>query len=216
MYILKDLKNFLKKFNKNYQSEYLLKKEFYYFRSKKKILDIGCGEGNFLAFDKKRIQGIDLNRKSIKICQKKGFRAIFGEAVKIPFKSLSFDGVHASHIIEHLYPDDAYKFLTEVDRVLMGGGTFVLSTPTLWNGFYNDFTHVKPYNPESILRYMVHNGSEKTKNSIKGKYELIHLDYRYEILPLPGRGGRLIANYLYMYHIHSLFKNGYTLVLRKK
>lgn len=214
--MFKDLKNYFKKINKNYQAEYLLALEYSFFKTQGKILDVGCGEGNFIKINPKRVIGIDTNKKSIAACKKKQLHAVFGSAVKIPFKNSSFYGVHASHIIEHLLPDEAMNFLKEVDRVLKKDGVFVISTPLLWKGFYNDFTHVKPYNPESILRYMVQEGFEKTLSSFVGKYDCVNLIYRYNQLPLPGKLGKLISNYLYTFNIHTLSKNGYMLILRKK
>lgn len=210
-----DLKNFLKKFDRNYQAEYLSKQEYLFFNKTDLILDVGTAEGSFIKHNSQRIVGIDTNKESIRICKKKGFNVVLGSALKMPFKKTTFDGVHASHIIEHLYPKDAYIFLKEVDRVLKHKGIFVLSTPLFWNGFYNDFTHVKPYNPESILRYLVYDGSEKTLKSFHGRYKLVKIVYRYNTLYFPFRLGRLLGNYLYTLGVHGLSKNGYTLVLKK-
>lgn len=210
------LRNFYRKFNKNYQQEYLLKREFSYFEQKGKILDLGCGEGDFINLDPKRIIGVDNNKKSIELCKKRKFKAVYSSATRLPFKKDYFDGVHCSHLIEHLYPHDAHKMLSEVSRVLKKGGIFVLSTPIFWEGFYNDFTHIKPYNPESILRYLVLHGQEKTLVDINGRFKKIDLYWRYRPLNLPGRIGYLLSNYLYQFGFHSMKKDAYTIVLRKK
>lgn len=209
------LKNFYHNINKNFQFEFLQKKEFSYFSNCKKILDIGCGVGNFLALSPKRIYGIDINRKSVASAVRKGLMAKYGKATSLQFDNLSFDGIHCSHVIEHLFPEDAYKLLAEVSRVLSKGGIFVISTPTLWNGFYNDFTHIKPYNPKSIERYLCEEGHEKTYAGMPYKYKKMDFYWRYETFPLPGRIGKLISNYIYKFHIHSFKKNAYTLVLKK-
>ncbi len=186
-----------------------------YFKNCSKILDLGCGIGNFIALDKKRITGIDSNKKNILLCKKQHFNAILGNVTLIPFHNNYFDGIHASHIIEHLMPKDAHKMLTEVGRVLKIKGIFVLSTPVLWKGFYNDFTHIKPYYPESIIRYLCNDGIEKTLNDIPYVFIVRKLYWRFRPFSIPGKIGYLIANYLYTLNIHSLSKDGYTIVLEK-
>ena len=209
------LKNFYCRFNKNYKSEYLLKKEFSYFVSAKRVLDLGCGEGDFVGLDKERIIGVDNNKNSIAICKNKNLRVFYGQATRIPFEKDYFDGVHCSHLIEHLFPKDAHKMLSEVSRILKKGGVFTISTPILWEGFYNDFTHVKPYNPESILRYLLKRGQEKTFSNIKGQFKQVDFYWRYRSFNLLGKMGNLITNYLYQFGFHTATKDAYTLVLKK-
>jgi predicted SAM-dependent methyltransferase len=64
----------------------------------------------------------------------------------LPFPASSCDAVYASHLLEHLYLDDALKLLRECFRVLRPGGTLRLVVPDLraivreYNGervFYN-------------------------------------------------------------------------------
>lgn len=213
------MKNILKKFyhkiNKNYQLEYLFKKELSYFENSKNILDIGCGNGNFIKLDPKRIIGLDSNKESLLVCKRKKFKVFYGNATSLPFNSKVFEGVHCSHIIEHLYPDKAYKMLQEIARVLKENGVLVLSSPLLWEGFYNNFTHIKPYNPESILRYLVDEGEEKTFCEIKDRFMKIDLYWRFRLLKLPTRFGYLLSNFLYQFGVHTLLKDAYTLVVKK-
>ncbi len=210
------LKNFYRKFNRNYQHEFLFKKELSYFKDAKRILDLGCGEGVFLTLDKKRIIGVDSNKKSIKLCKEKRLNAIYASVTKLPFDKETFDGVHCSHLIEHLMPKDAHKMLSEVARVIKKDGVLVLSTPILWKGFYNDFTHIKPYNPESILRYLTYGSRDKTLTDIRSKFTKIDFYWRYRPISFPGRIGYLISNYLYQFGFHSWKKDAYTMVLRKE
>lgn len=200
---------------KNYQQEYLLKREFFYLKDCKKILDIGCGEGEFMRLSPKKIIGIDSNKKSIQICRKNKLNVVLGEATKLPFANNFFDGVHCCHVIEHMYPSQAHKMLSEVSRVLKKNGIFLLSTPILWHGFYNDFTHIKPYNPESLIRYLCVEGKEKTLGEVGGRFELLDLYWRYRPVPMPTKAGRIISSFLYQYGLHGLRRDAYTLVLRK-
>lgn len=209
------LRDAILRLKKNYQAEFLRKKELAYFANCQKILDIGCGVGEFVKLDRKRIIGLDQNKKSLAIGKKKKLKVVWGEATKLPFPARSFNGVHCSHVIEHLPPKEAYKMLKEIARVLKKGGIFVLSTPILWSGFYDDFTHVKPYNPKSIIRYLCEDAAQRTFVDIKAKFEKVDLYWRFRPLPLPGKIGYLLATFLYQYGLHSLKKDAYTLVLRK-
>lgn len=199
----------------NYQQLYQLRRELAYLDNCKKVLDIGCGDGEFISLSPDRIEGLDISEQTVKNCLSKGLRATLGSATKFPFKTGSFDGVHCSHLIEHLYPNDAYKMLQEVGRVLKKRGVFVLSTPLLWKGFFEDFTHLKPYYPSAIERYLVYEGEQHTMNSYPYRFERVDLFYRYRPLPLPTRNGRLAANWLYQYNIHTFTRDAYTLILRK-
>lgn len=209
------LPNAILKLKKNYQAEFLYKRELAYFANCQRILDIGCGVGEFVKLDPKRIIGLDQNKKSLALCQKKKLTVVWGRATKLPFPVGSFDGVHLSHVIEHLLPEEAYKMLKEVARVLKRKGVFVLSTPILWSGFYNDLTHIKPYYPKSIIRYLCEDGEQRTFASIKAKFEKVDFYWRFRPLPLPGKIGWLLANFLYQYGLHSFKKDAYTLVLKK-
>lgn len=209
------LKNFYNKYKKDYYKDFLLVRELEYFKSSKKVLDIGCGEGNFLSMKPAKLVGVDSNRSSIAICKKRGLHATYGSALYLPFADSSFDGVHCSHLIEHFHPKEAYRVLQEATRVLKKNGIFVLSTPVMWSGFFDDFTHVKPYNPRSIERYLCDNGSEKTLKSLTYKFSKKDFYWRYRPIPLPGKIGSLLSSLLYMNNIHSFRRDAYTLVLVK-
>lgn len=49
----------------------------------------------------------------------------------LPFPDGTFDSVYALHIIEHLTPEEASRFVAETRRVLRAGGILRLSTPDL-------------------------------------------------------------------------------------
>ena len=65
------------------------------------------------------------------------------------------------------------------------------------------------------MRYLCHEGEQKTFLKSKYSFRMIDFFWRYRLLPLPGKLGYLVANYLYQYGIHTLKKDAYTLVLQK-
>jgi 2-polyprenyl-3-methyl-5-hydroxy-6-metoxy-1,4-benzoquinol methylase len=100
---------------------------------KKKILEIGCGQGfNTYILSKDKINtvtGIDLSNTDIKIAKKRypgvDFRIMNAE--RLAFKGNKFDKVIALQILEHV--DNLDKVLSEIARVLKLKGKLVASIP---------------------------------------------------------------------------------------
>jgi methionine biosynthesis protein MetW len=100
---------------------------------KSKILDIGCGDGSFIAKfrDRCKLFGIDISAKAVKLAEKAGVSAYRSDisSERLPFEDECFDLVYMGDIIEHLInPDFA---ITETARVMKPSGFLVLSTPNL-------------------------------------------------------------------------------------
>ncbi|MBT4540731.1 class I SAM-dependent methyltransferase [Candidatus Woesearchaeota archaeon] len=195
---------------------------FKYMKKCRNILDVGCGIGRFISLSPKRISGIDHSDDSIRICKKKGYNVTKANVKNLPFDSGSFDGVHSSHVIEHLYPEYAYEMLTELVRVLKVGGIMVIRSPMLYEGFFDDFTHVKPYHPKALFHYLIteEKTDQTTKSPINAKFKLLKLKYRRAPLFLGIEDTKLffltpIFNLLYGFGISSFKKTGYMLILKK-
>lgn len=201
---------------------------------KNKILDVGCGVGNFISLDPKHIEGVDQNKESLKILNKRGFKAKLGQVTKLPFKKGEFDGIFCGHVIEHLYPEQALSMLYEFDRILKPGGVIVMKTPLMYGRFYNDLTHIRPYPPESIMDYLMVTNQESTQRTADRKitnFRITNLFFRYDFLYYPQLEparindqmtrkivtlAKIISVVLYRIGIQNYFvKNGYTIVLEK-
>lgn len=119
-----------------------------------KILDVGCGRGEFtkgfkdlgmevFAIDREKSDSEILNGVEIKLTEieKKSF----------PFRNKTFDYVFSKSVIEHFQNPD--NFMNESYRVLKPGGRIIIMTPD-WKSqrhmFYDDFTHVHPYTQNSL------------------------------------------------------------------
>ena len=76
-----------------------------------------------------------------------------GSADNLPFPDSSVDAIYSCWLLEHL--NDPVVALTEARRVLRpnGYGLFIVpSVRSLTRGFYNDYTHIRPYSPQSLAQ----------------------------------------------------------------
>ena len=197
------------------------------------VIDVGAGDGRFakLVAERLDIKPVLLDANANTICQlSKDFcNVLLYEAPEpLPFKSASVDFIHCSHLVEHLTPPQLYSLLCEFDRVLKEYGLVCISAPLLWRNFYYDLSHIRPYYPEVIVRYMCSSQSRNyTRALIKGRYNVIRLVYRYDIRDFDldeGIGSRhkfidiVIQVFKKMLSVGSIChfsRNGYTLILRK-
>lgn len=95
-----------------------------------KILDIGCGDGNFLdSLPRKRFikYGIDTNPDAVKICLSKNIHA-FQANIGTPhlFKQM-FNLITLNHVFEHLSSPESS--LTNIHHLLKKGGYLIMSLP---------------------------------------------------------------------------------------
>jgi ubiquinone/menaquinone biosynthesis C-methylase UbiE len=88
----------------------------------RRILDAGCGFGWFGRYKPEGVEviGVDINEEKLKIAQTYE-KVIKGNICFLPFRDSSFDGVLASHILEHVQDD--HRAMKEFYRVLRGGGS---------------------------------------------------------------------------------------------
>jgi len=127
-----------------------------------KILDVGCGDGNFSvllkeACNAKELYGIEISKKGVESARKKGVKCyqLDIDEEDFPFENDYFDAIFAGEIIEHLYDPD--HLLDEVYRVLKPEGVFILTTPNL-SSIYNRislFLGFQPFHMGVSLRYNI-------------------------------------------------------------
>ena len=195
------------------------------------ILDIGAGEGEFV--DYLNLKGkysnlflLDANKNTVEFLKKRFDNVLFYKVPnELPFHARTVDFIHCSHIIEHLYSEELYTFLREVDRILKVNGIFAVSTPLLWKGFYGDLTHIRPYNPSIFRNYLCSNSKNRSRQIIATTYSELELVYRYREMDFSEGWGSTVAIVdLIMQLSKRIFSklgfrkyeiNGYTLVLQK-
>ena len=118
------------------------------------VLDLGAGDQYLKPeFEKNHMSytGLDIDDLNL-------------ETDKINSDDNVFDLVVSYSVIEHLY--DPQNFLSEIFRVMKPGGIVLIETPN-WHysfkTFYNDYTHVRPFCPESLKALLIANGFDSVR-----------------------------------------------------
>ena len=198
------------------------------------IVDIGAGEGDFFLHMKDRkfptenVYLLDFNEKTVESNKREHTpnSLMYLAPNRLPFEDGTADVVHTSHMIEYLTPGEIYPFMQEMDRILADGGYMVISAPMFWNDFYNDLGHLRPYNPRVFHKYFIEMYRNPRLQRISDNYEMPELVYRYYQAPLDEGWGSTIPaldtvivslkRILGKLGIKKMYKNGYTIVLKKK
>jgi SAM-dependent methyltransferase len=204
---------------KNYRPSYLfiLKKRLqskswlvdFYFKNKK-VLDIGCGEGDFVKIDKDNFYGIDINKRVVSDLQAKGLQVKLGSVDKIDYPDSFFEGIYCHNVIEHLSIDKAYDLIKESARVLAKDGLFILASELVTRKFWHTFGHVKPYPPEAVLKLLRHDSREEFEGiNCFEKVGIIYFGQYFK-----SKAVYLVITFIAYYL--PFFRREYYLVLKKK
>ncbi len=147
------------------------RQEFYipYFKGCRRVLDLGCGRGEFLELLKELDVtgvGVDLNPDAISACRAKNIEAhqtdIFDFLSSQPDRS--FDGIFCAHVVEHLAPERLPNLVDLAAQNLVPGGLFAVETPNagclaIFAGdFYLDPTHQRPVPSQQLDFYLQETG----------------------------------------------------------
>lgn len=100
-----------------------------------KILDVGCGGGEFLAQLKKEgfaaLFATDMDQYFNPRMDAVEFEKVNFCYEKLPWENNSFDLVTAWEVFEHL--ENPHFIINEIERVLKPGGTLVISMPNVFH-----------------------------------------------------------------------------------
>jgi 2-polyprenyl-3-methyl-5-hydroxy-6-metoxy-1,4-benzoquinol methylase len=123
-------------------------------KKKARILDIGCGAGDFLLMLKeqefKGAEGLDYSQRAKKFAEKRGLRVTLCDVEKEkPTFKYKFDVIVLGDILEHVF-DPAF-FLNKIKKLLRKNGWLLISVPNAgWylNGilltFFPQFIRLSP------------------------------------------------------------------------
>jgi SAM-dependent methyltransferase len=120
----------------------------------RKVLDVGCGFGDFLRFVEEEgveAAGVDVSSHAVAKARKK----VKGEVYKLdvasnalPFSSKSFDAVTIFDVVEHL--SSSKLLFQEVFRVLSPGGLAFITTPNHQGWLREITTKIFPDDPTHV------------------------------------------------------------------
>jgi len=104
-------------------------------KAEKKILELGCGTGEYtlrLVKTGSNIIAIDISNSLIQQAKQKVNSAnfIIANAENLPFKDNTFDAIVGNAVLHHLNLDNA---LSEIKRVLKSGGSIAFTEPNMLN-----------------------------------------------------------------------------------
>ena len=139
--------------------------QFYlpHFTGCRRVLDIGCGRGEFLEMMRDAgipASGIDLSGESVAMCRHKGLEAaradLFEYLAGLPEASL--DGIFCAQVVEHLPPARLPEMIQLCASRLSRNGAIAIETPNpeclaiFATHFYLDPTHTRPV-PHPLLAF---------------------------------------------------------------
>ena len=101
------------------------------FRNKGRLLDVGCGNGEFLQLARLygwAVSGVDFDLEAVSTARANGLDIKHG-GIDVINKKERYDFISLSHVIEHVY--DPVGFLKQCASLLSDGGVLWLETPNI-------------------------------------------------------------------------------------
>jgi SAM-dependent methyltransferase len=142
------------------------------------ILDVGCGYGRTLRALRSEgltTLGIEINPLIVEQNRLDGLDCVLPEQFRA--SGITADIILMSHVVEHFEPRALLTFMDDYLGYLRPGGFLVVATPLASDRFFDDFDHVRPYQPLGFL--MVY-GAGDAQVQYRGKHrlELVDLWFR--------------------------------------
>jgi len=125
-----------------------------------KVLDYGCGIGDFVRFRDNTV-GIDVNPHNVEHCKNYNKEAYTIEIDgDLPFEDESFDSVLIDNVLEHVL--EPKRIMEELVRVCKKGGTIMIGVPTE-KGFSHDPDHKVFYQEKELIELCTKYNLEKSE-----------------------------------------------------
>lgn len=124
-----------------------------FFRGKGRILDFGCGPGDFLiicAQSGVEVTGVDDSDYSIGLAKARGLSVVRVNDFNQKPVEQEYELILLQSVVEHLH--EPVEVLRGLSNRLLPGGRMIVSAPTPGPHFWDDPTHIRPFTPASFLR----------------------------------------------------------------
>lgn len=130
------------------------------------VLDIGCATGDFIqelratGLDAK---GIEYSEYGTHVCLEKGLDVVQGDMFQVDYGTQQFDGIHISHVLEHLTdPNEAIK---QLKKWIKPGGWIYIEVPLQFDGLLEKFQSYRQP-PKRFDVFSIHHCSFFTPHSL--------------------------------------------------
>jgi O-antigen chain-terminating methyltransferase len=143
------------------------KQRFYvpFFQGCGRVLDLGCGRGEFLELMKEagiEAAGVDASGECVALCRSKSLRAEKADlfAYLAGLADSAVDGILLAQVVEHLPPERIPGLIRLASAKLARGGLLAIETPNpeclavFATHFLLDPTHTRPIPPALLRFYM--------------------------------------------------------------
>ncbi len=162
-----------------------------YFGGEGKVLDLGCGRGEFLELLKSNgieASGVDINEQMVDICLAKGLHCERGDLLDklAECEDGALAGIFCSQVVEHVPPAYLRRLVDLAYFKLKAGGVLIIETINpaslfaLVEVFYLDLSHEKPVPPQTLRFLFETSGFEE----VEIKYSAPLDEERLEELPV--------------------------------
>jgi len=131
-----------------------------YFEKCSRVLDIGCGRGEFLEILKNHNIGgigVDSDLDMVAYCRSRQLEVEPSDAIAYleTLEDKSLDGIFIDQVVEHLEPDYLIRLLALCHQKMKFGYHIVVETVNPLSfvsfvNFYIDMTHKRPVHPETL------------------------------------------------------------------
>ncbi len=148
-----------------------------YFEPSKHVVDLACGDGDFVALLHERsisVVGVDSDEKAAESAKAKGLpfihQDVFTYLTTQP--DASVDGIFCAHLVEHLPYPQVIELIKQSYRILQPGGRAIFATPNVRSlfshleMFYMHFGHVSFYHPRLLCFFLEHEGFVEAKEGV--------------------------------------------------
>lgn len=135
---------------------------------KGKILDVGCGSGQLLAWLKKHgweVYGAEISPKAVKEANNRGLNVFNGELIDAKFPENFFDTVVVNQVLEHTY--DPMGLLKEINRILKQKGLLIVGVPNIES--YESKVFGEYWSPLDVPRHLYHFSMSSLESMLQKK-----------------------------------------------
>jgi len=132
-----------------------------YFEKCSRVLDIGCGRGEFLEILKDNAIGgigVDSDPDMVAYCRSRQLAVEHSDAIAYleTLEDKNLDGIFIDQVVEHMEPDYLIRLLELCHQKMKFGYHIVVETVNPLSfvsfvNFYIDMTHKRPVHPETLL-----------------------------------------------------------------